>query len=516
MVAIIKHHSANQEILAYFLPPILALQDVSFPISYTPLPPPRSVFPITSPCNTLNLLRVPPSPNLFLDRNCKLTDNPAPALSLDTKPALPTLHRSISPNPAVSQERYRPNTKLDYLLFTPHSQNMPAGQLRSAGWEHLTTNFPDPEVIRAILGICTFGTQIGYRQQRSEPIIHPNLAIADPDATLVSAYIIAELNKNRLDTYSHIYPLPTHYTASSLGLVDKADGSKRRIHHLSYPPDDPTAINNGIPEQFVSITYCGIEDAVSAIQKLGKRSKLIKCDLESAFRHIPVSPYDSPLLGFHWQNCRYAERFLPFGLRTAPYLFNLFAEVFHWILEDQLIQQNMSACVIHYLDDFLIVIPAGENPDQCSQIFASLCRVVGLTINNSKNEQGTVTSFAGLEFDSHCMIIQLPENKLAKARTMIKNIAKCRSVSLHDLQKLTGYLNLLSTVVPLGRTFFVAYTIWNYIFRAEADILEEGYRVRQRRTLLGGDKYFHEYLNCNRYGYRLVSSIVLILSLFYD
>ena len=125
------------------------------------------------------------------------------------------------------------------------------------------------------------------------------------------------------------------------------------------------ANNNGIPEQFGSITYSGIEDAVSAIQKLGKGSILIKCDFKSAFRHIPVSRYDSPLLGFHWQNCRYAESFLPFGFRTAPYLFNHFPEVFHSILEDQLIKQNIPVCVIHYIYDFLIVIPAGENPDQC-------------------------------------------------------------------------------------------------------------------------------------------------------
>ena len=38
-------------------------------------------------------------------------------------------------------------------------------------------------------------------------------------------------------------------------------------------------------------------------------------------RHIPVLPSDSPLLGFHWDNQFSCERFLPFGLRTAPYLF---------------------------------------------------------------------------------------------------------------------------------------------------------------------------------------------------
>ena len=313
-------------------------------------------------------------------------------------------------------------------------------------------DFLDREVIRAILGICRFDARIGYSQQCSKPTIYPNLAIADAHGTLVSADISSELNKNCLDTYSDINTLQPHYTASPLGLVDKADGSKRRIHHLSYPPDDLRAINNGIPEEFGSIIYCGIVDAVSAIQILGKDCILIKRDFESAFRHIPVSPDHSPLLGFHWQKQCYAERYLPFGLRTAPYLFNLFAEGFHWILEDQLITHNIPALIIHYLDDFLIVIPASENPDHCSQTWASLCRQVGLTIKDSKNEQGSVASFTGLEFNSRGMIIQRPQKILAKARTIIEKMRKLRSASLLDTQKITSYLNFLSTVVPPGRT----------------------------------------------------------------
>ena len=234
--------------------------------------------------------------------------------------------------------------------------------MRSMGWEHPTTNFPDREIIRAILGTCRFGARIRYSQQRSKPTIYPNLAIADADITLMSADISSELEKDRLDTYSDINTIPPLYTASPVGLVDKADGSKRRIHHLSYLPDDPMAINKGIPEEFGSIIYSGIVDAVSAIQILGKDCILIKRDFESAFRHIPVSPYDSPLCGFHWQNQYYAERYLPFGLWTAPYLFDLLAEDFHWILEDQLIKHHIPARIIHYLDDFHIVIPASEKP----------------------------------------------------------------------------------------------------------------------------------------------------------
>jgi len=76
-----------------------------------------------------------------------------------------------------------------------------------------------------------------------------------------------------------------------------ADG----IHHLSYPAGDPSAINNGIPEDYGAIAYSSIEDAIRAIQLFGTGCILIKRDFEAAFRHIQVSPLDTPLLGFQWQ-----------------------------------------------------------------------------------------------------------------------------------------------------------------------------------------------------------------------
>jgi len=275
------------------------------------------------------------------------------------------------------------------------------------------------------------------------------------DSQLVAADILSEVSKNCLVVYKDSASLPCHYTASPLGLTDKTDGSKRRIHHLSYPVGDTTTINAGIQEYYGTIQYSGIEDAIQAVQQYGKDSILIKRDFESQFPQIPVSRINSPLLGFHWENYFYSEGFLPFGLRTAPYLFNLFAEVIHWILEQHLIITGIPATVIHYLDDFLIVLPpkASKRIPECRSIFCSLSTRVGLSIQESKNEESTTVSFAGLEFDTDRMVIRFPEKKLPKARTINHEAHQSRSLSLHEIQKLTGYFNFVSKVVPLGRTF---------------------------------------------------------------
>ena len=62
-------------------------------------------------------------------------------------------------------------------------------------------------------------------------------------------------------------------------------------------------------------------------------------------------------------------------------------------------------------------------------------------------------SFARLVLDTGNMVIRLPNKKLQKAGEVISEAGNSQSLSLLDIQKLTGYLNLVSTVVPLGRTF---------------------------------------------------------------
>ena len=56
---------------------------------------------------------------------------------------------------------------------------------------------------------------------------------------------------------------------------------------------------------------------------------MIKRDLKSAFRHIPIAVSDYWLLIFEWEGQYYIDMCLPFDLRTAPRIFNLFAEVIH-------------------------------------------------------------------------------------------------------------------------------------------------------------------------------------------
>ena len=82
--------------------------------------------------------------------------------------------------------------------------------------------------------------------------------------------------------------------------------------------------------------------------KLGKGTLLAKVDIKSAFRLLPVHPADRYPLGMQWKDKLFVDICLPFGLRSAPKLFNTLANLLAWILQ----QQGVSP-LLHYLDDFL-------------------------------------------------------------------------------------------------------------------------------------------------------------------
>ena len=52
---------------------------------------------------------------------------------------------------------------------------------------------------------------------------------------------------------------------------------------------------------------------------------MAKVDIESAFRIIPVSTLDRPLLGFQWKGTFFMDAVLPMGVSSACAIFESFS-----------------------------------------------------------------------------------------------------------------------------------------------------------------------------------------------
>lgn len=138
----------------------------------------------------------------------------------------------------------------------------------------------------------------------------------------------------------------------------------RLIHHLSH--SKAGSVNDGIPEQLCSVWYTSFDQAVAVVREYGISVEMAKCDINSAFRLLPVHPDDFELLGFYFEGSYYMDRALPMGCSISCAAFERFSSFLEWALR----QQTHSTHTAYYLDDFLLVSSLGSGQG-CCKAFSS-------------------------------------------------------------------------------------------------------------------------------------------------
>jgi hypothetical protein len=338
----------------------------------------------------------------------------------------------------------RPNTKPQFRVFDDSKPPLSASPspFHPKAWAARLQQYPS-QLGNTLSSILTYGACIGYEGPKQH-VLSKNLSSASLDPATIQNQLDADLADGRI---TQVQPT-TNFISSPLGLVPKHDGGLRRIHHLSHP--EGTSVNDHIPARYAAISYTRLREVLEAVARSGRHSIIIKRDVKSAFRTIPIAPHQQWLMGFTWAGMFYTEKCLSFGLRTAPFLFNLFAEAFHWIL-----QTFLHWVVFHYLDDFMTILPPSSSTalvtatkDDYKVISAEL----GIPPNDSKDQDGTVVDLLGIEVDTNAMMARLSHAKRARAIELVTAILKEGSVSLHRMQQVTGLLSFCSQVVRLGRT----------------------------------------------------------------
>ena len=306
---------------------------------------------------------------------------------------------------------------------------------------------PDHTFRHTLLQGFTFGFDIGYRGPHS-PRYAPNLRSALARPKVIQQYLNAECSAGHTAGPFPTPPLPD-LVINPLGAVPKRRSGKwRLIMHLSHPPHH--SVNDGIDIRDFPLHYSTVYDAIASVMCLGRHSLMAKLDVKSAFRLCPVRPADHHLLGMKWRGQYYFDRVLPFGLRSAPYLFNLLAEAVEWIAKQAGILH-----IHHYLDDFFLA-GAPDSP-QCSQSLerlSGLCNDLGIPLAEEKLEGPTTClEYLGILLDSSALEARLPPDKLQDIRAALEQWASRTESSKHDLLSLIGTLSFAAKVVPASRTF---------------------------------------------------------------
>ena len=210
---------------------------------------------------------------------------------------------------------------------------------------------PDQEFAQYICTGIQRGFRVGYNyhthQCRSGP---GNMRSVSEHRDVVEKYIGEECTAKRLlGPYDRSH-FP-HFLVSPFGVISKSERGKwRLILDLSSP--EVSSVNDGIDKELCSLSYMSVDDVAARVVCLGRGALMAKFDLKSAYRNIPVHPDDRWLLGMVWEDKLFVDTALPFGLRSAPIIFNAVAEALSHIMRRDGVRE-----VDHYLDDFSLAGP---------------------------------------------------------------------------------------------------------------------------------------------------------------
>ena len=133
--------------------------------------------------------------------------------------------------------------------------------------------------------------------QQSRQANNHNSTLQNPD--IVYEKLAKESLRHRITGPYSQPPLPD-LLYSPLGLVPQSvPGKFRLIHDLSFSRNG--SINSSIPKRNSTVQYDSVDIVVNLVKHYGRFSQLSKCDIEDAFRLIPVHPSDYHLLAVYME-----------------------------------------------------------------------------------------------------------------------------------------------------------------------------------------------------------------------
>ena len=336
--------------------------------------------------------------------------------------------------------------------------------LRANIWErYLTHNNTTYEHAAYVLAGIRNGFRIGYDGPRDVTTCHRRI-MNHIDTNNGTAEQIAFINnemQKEVGLHRRAGPFDTppfpNLMICPIGVVVKKFTSKLRlVHDYSYPKkgaQQHTSVNYHIPDDMRDTLLSSFDEALELLlqaRALGYDIYMTKIDIDSAYRLIPIHPFDYHLLGIFWLYKYYYELTAPFGLASACQLWESVATALQWILKKQLLIRFL----LHYVDDYFLVSNTKVHADTQLAAILHLCKLLGVTISMKKLVYPCKRlSFLGIGIDIPSWTIFLETDRLTFLQNTFTTWSTKTHTTVRELQSLCGYLNFCCRVIRQGRTF---------------------------------------------------------------
>ena len=312
------------------------------------------------------------------------------------------------------------------------------------------------------------GFDIGYRGSQDIKQTSKNLRLQNEgDDIILWNKVMKEVRLKRFAGPYEEIPFDDSYIQSPIGLVPKDNGRDTRlIFHLSYPRGSGLSLNENTPKELCSVQYPDFQKAVELCIKAGIGCRISKSDMTAAFRNLGIRKRDWRWLILKAKNPKnkqyyyFIDKCLPFGASISCALFQRFSNAISHIVKIKAGNKEN----INYLDDFLFIALLEAFCNGQVELFLRVCSDINFPVSAEKTfYASTRLVFLGLLLDMVAQLVLIPAEKIAKAKQLIDDVLDRRSkkITIHQLQKICGFLNFLGRcVVP--RTCFHKKVIWTF------------------------------------------------------
>ena len=301
-----------------------------------------------------------------------------------------------------------------------------------------------------------FGFPINYTSLSSPVVPLTNHRSAIQYSEAVDNYIRKELSAGSLIGPFSANPLNSDVIISPLQSVEKKNsdkGARRIVVDLSFPKG--TSVNDGIPKD----SYLGedhklrlpsVDALIDQVRRYGSGCLIFKVDLARAYRQLLyMCPNDVGLCAFSWRGSLFIDITFPFGIRSACLNCQRVADAICRIY-----MRMHGKELVGYVDDFAAAQPVDTAPEAYQQLVELLHDTLGIELSTDKCiEPATKQTFLGIEVDTVAMCLRIPQDKLDRAKDVIRLWLNKTTATKKQLQSLLGLLIHISTAVFPGRRF---------------------------------------------------------------
>ena len=221
------------------------------------------------------------------------------------------------------------------LLHQPLLPPYKVSPIRVDKLPHEVLTHPDQSFVTYILDGLQNGFCVGFNLASvSLKSVTQNMPSASLQPSVIDDYLSMELAEGRVAGPFSSPPLP-HLHISRFGVIPKKHqpGKWHLILDLSSP--DGHSVNDGIRKDPFTVQYTKVNNIIDGIMSLYQGTLLVKFDVESTYRIIPIHHNDRYPFGMQWQGNHFVDMALPFGLHSAPYIFSSVVDLVEWVLKKQ-------------------------------------------------------------------------------------------------------------------------------------------------------------------------------------